>query len=171
MPASSLEKLFEHNNWANRRIIQACSALTAEQLDSEPNSATRGSIRATLIHLVAAQQSYLRLLTLPLEERLERTPAPAFAELEQSAAGSGEALLALARAEPDIHLQGRLQTRDGYQVEPWILLVQINNDATENREQIKSMLTALGLTPPDIDGWDFGEFSGAFSPVEPKGQG
>jgi uncharacterized damage-inducible protein DinB len=59
----------------------------------------------------------------------------------------------------------RLVTRDGYYVEPWVILVQIINHATEHREQIKSMLTALGITPPSIDGWDYGETVHALFPI------
>jgi uncharacterized damage-inducible protein DinB len=70
MTENFLVKLFEHNSWANLRIIQACSALSDEQLDAEPQSATKGSIRRTLLHLVASQQGYLSLLTLPIEARL-----------------------------------------------------------------------------------------------------
>jgi len=71
MTENFLEKLFEHNNWANLQIIQACSALSDEQLDAEPQSVTKGSIRRTLLHLVASQQGYLSLLTLPVEVRLD----------------------------------------------------------------------------------------------------
>jgi uncharacterized damage-inducible protein DinB len=166
-----LEKLFEHNNWANTQIIQACSALSDEQLDAEPKSATQGSIRSTLFHLVTAQQGYLRLLTLPLEERLEPVPAPPFAELQMSASTSGEALLALARNESSIPMKGQLKTRDGYFVVPWVLMVQIINHATEHREQIKSMLSSLGVTPPDIDGWSHGEFTNALIPIEKENKG
>ena len=59
----------------------------------------------------------------------------------------------------------RLQTTDGYFVEPWVVLVQVINHATEHREQIKSMLSALGVTPPDIDGWDYGEATKALLPI------
>ena len=59
-----------------------------------------------------------------------------------------------------------LQTRDGYHVEPWVIMVQIINHATEHREQVKSMLTALGITPPSIDGWDYGEVTKALVPME-----
>jgi uncharacterized damage-inducible protein DinB len=113
MTENVLEKLFEHNNWANAQIIRACSALSDEQLDAEPKSATKGTIRRTLLHLVASQQGYLSLLTLPVEARSDVRPA--FAELQESARISGEGLLALAR------------------------------DASN----ISSMLTALGVTPPE----------------------
>src|SRR5829696_6943430 len=98
MSENFLEKLFKHNNWANLQIIQACATLSDEQLDAEPQSATIGSIRSALLHLVASQQGYLSLLTVPVEERLDVPPI--FAELQEAASLSGEALLALARDEP-----------------------------------------------------------------------
>ena len=162
MSENILAKLFEHNNWANRQIIQACSALTDQQLDAEPQSATKGSIRGTLTHLVTSQRGYLALLTLPVAAR---PSAPLeFAELEESARISGEGLLALIRDEGNLP-SGRLQTRDGYYVEPWVVMVQIINHATEHREQIKSMLSSLGITPPSIDGWDYGQVSNALVPM------
>ncbi|HBY94751.1 MAG: DinB family protein [Ardenticatenaceae bacterium] len=163
MTENILVKLFEHNNWANSQIIQACSVLSDEQLDAEPQSATRGSIRQTLLHLVASQQGYLSLLTLPIEAR--RNASPAFDELQQSASTSGEGLLALARDESSNPLKTRLQTTEGYFVEPWVVMVQVINHATEHREQISSMLTALGVTPPDLDGWTYGEVTHALIPI------
>ncbi len=158
-----LEKLFEHNTWANLRIIQACSALSDVQLDADPLSATKGNIRLTLLHLVSAQRNYLRTLTLPLEERLD-APTVAFTELQASVLKSGEGLSALASGERR-PLKPQLQTRDGHLVEPWVIMVQAINHATEHREQIKSMLSALGVTPPDIDGWDYGDAVGALVPI------
>ena len=163
MDNNILAKLFEHNNWANMQIIQACSALSEAQLDAEPQSAVLGSIRSTLLHLVSAQRGYLSLLTQPVEER--PVGMVAFAELQKSANASGEGLLALARGEAGNRLQVRLQTRDGYFVEPWVVMLQAINHATEHREQIKSMLSALGVNPPSIDGWDYGEITKALVPI------
>lgn len=162
MVENTLGKLFEHNNWANHQIIQACSALSDEQLDAEPQSATMGSIRQTLLHLVASQRGYLAMLTLPIEER--PTVPLTFAEVQESARISGEGLLALARGEQK-PLKPQLQTRDGYLVEPWVVMVQVINHATEHREQIKNMLSALGVTPPDIDSWDYGVVANALIPM------
>jgi len=155
MTEDILTRLFEHNNWANLRIIEACSALTDEQLDSEPQSVTKGSIRETLTHLVGSQHGYLSLLTLPVEER--HRISPTFNELKEAVHKSGEGLIALAKNEPDKNLPARLQTTDGFYVEPWVVMVQIINHATEHREQICSMLNALGVTPPYMDGWSIGE--------------
>ncbi len=152
-------RLLEHNNWANQQIITACAGLSDEQLDAGPQSAAWGSIRSTLLHLVSAQRGYLSLLTLPLESR-PRTPVD-FADLPESAASTGQALLALVR---EGLADARLQTRDGHLVEPWVVLVQAIDHAGEHREQIKAMLSALGVQPPDIDGWSYGEVAGALTP-------
>ena len=165
MTGTALGKIFEHNNWANSRIIEACFALSDEQLDAEPRSATHGSIRRTLTHLVTAQRGYLRLLTLPLEDRLDPVASPPFAQLREVASTIGEALLALTRNEASIPTKGRLQTRDGFFVEPWVVMVQVINHATEHREQINSMLSALGLGPPDLDGWSYGKGIRALIPI------
>ena len=164
MNENILARIFEHNNWANQRIIELCSALSDEQLDLEPNSVTKGNIRETLIHMAASQRGYLALLTTPLEAR-PTSPIP-FSELEESIGTSGEGLLALAEHSQTI-LQSRLRTRDGFLVEPWVVMLQAINHATEHREQIKSMLSSLGITPPDIDGWDYGEVTKALVPFSP----
>ena len=162
MTENFLEKLFEHNNWANLQIIQACSALSDQQLDSEPQSVTKGTIRRTLLHLVHSQLGYLSLLTMPVDKRPD--VAPTFAELQESARLSGEGLLALARGEQK-PFNSRLQTKDGFYTEPWVVMLQIINHATEHREQIKSMLSSQGVTPPNIDGWDYGEATNALIPI------
>ena len=147
--------------------------MTDEQLDAPPTSATYGSIRKTLVHMVAAQQRYLHYLTLPLDIRREylhpdfandREVAGSTGEpflVEAIADGTGEAFLALVRGETNLFQSTQIPTADGYVVEPWVLMVQVINHGHEHREQIKSMLTALGITPPEMDGWMYGESRGA----------
>jgi uncharacterized damage-inducible protein DinB len=164
MAENILVRLYAHNNWANRQIIQACSTLSDEQLDAEPRSVTKGSIRRTLWHLVDSQQHYVSLLT-GVEPRFHWKASPAFAELQQAAAITGDRLLAMAKDESGKSMEARLQTKDGYLVEPWVVMVQVINHAGEHREQISSMLSALGVTPPDLDGWTYGEAANALAPM------
>ncbi len=160
MAVNIIAQVFEHNHWANQQIIQACLALTEEQLDGEPHSATRGSIRTTLLHLVLSQDAYLQTLTLPVEARTKEEVMMSTALASETASSRGLIALAQRAAGPDI--EASVQTSNGNSVEPWVILLQAINHATEHREQIKSMLTALGVTPPEIDGWDFGLARGAF---------
>jgi len=40
-----------------------------------------------------------------------------------------------------------------------------SKSAAEHREQIKSMLSSLEVTPPNIDGWDYEEVTQALIPI------
>src|SRR5262245_19933822 len=97
MSVNYLEKLYEHNNWANLQIIEACVARTDEQLDARPHTATIGSIRDALEHFVTSQQGYLRTLTMPLEQRLSPVPDPPMDGMVEAARKSGEGFIALVR--------------------------------------------------------------------------
>ncbi|MBE2201647.1 MAG: DinB family protein [Anaerolinea sp.] len=162
MTENVLAKLIEHNNWANLQIIQACAALSDKQLDAEPETVTKGSIRLTLQHLMEAQQSYWTQLSNVAPHFNWQAP-PDFAELRRAASITGDGLLALARDESN-KLQTTFQ-KDDYTIEPWVVMVQAINHATEHREQIKSMLNSLGVTPPRIDGWQYGRVTNALTQI------
>lgn len=164
MSKNIVVKLFEHNNWANLQIIQACAVLRDEQLDAEPDSTTKGSIRTTLQHLVSSQQNYWTQLA-GVEPPFNWQAPPDFAALQEAATITGEGLLALAGDK-----SGKMETtfqHDGYVITPWVVMVQAINHATEHREQIKSMLSAFGVTPPRIDGWMYGRLTNALIELNP----
>jgi len=163
MTENILARLFEHNHWANLQLIEVCSALSDEQLDAEPESATKGSIRLTLWHLMDTQQMYLSQLT-SMEPGFDWQAPTNFAELLESANKSGEGLVALARDETSQSLQTKIQD-DGYSIEPWVVMVAAISHAAEHREQIKSMFSALGVTPPRLDGGAYGMVVNAVIPI------
>jgi len=158
MPETLLEQLLDHNNWANQRLMKACRQLSDDQLDTQPSSAAYGSVRETLTHLVRAQVGYLRLLTRPVDERRREKLDLGFHELEDALRTSGEKLLDL--VEKGEIPAARLETTDGYWVDPWVVLVQTLDHAAEHRQQICAQLSAFGQTPPATDGWAFGEARG-----------
>ena len=163
MTENILARLFEHNHWANLQLIQACSTLSDEQLDAEPQSTTKGTIRLTLWHILDGQQSYLSQLS-GMEPHFHWQAPPTFAELLESAQISGEGLLALARDETSQSLNTKIQD-DGYSIEPWVVMLAVITHAMEHREQIKSMLSALGVTPPRLDGGAYGRVANAIIPI------
>ena len=167
MAGRILESLFEHNNWANEQVIDACFGLTDEQLDSSPDPGSTWSVRHTLAHLVESQLAYLRLLTLPPEERSDfNVPID---EFRSSAKESGEGLLALARAEGRESTDATLITLDGYEVDAWVVMLQVLNHAHDHRRQLGGMLRALGVSSPSVDGWSFGSATGAARRIEGEG--
>lgn len=161
MTENILPRLFEHNHWANIQLIQVCSTLSDEQLDAEFQSATKGSIRITLWHLIDSQQLYLSQLTRTEPHSDSQAPIN-FAKLLESAKMSGEGLVALARDESSLFLQTNIQD-DGFSIEPWVVMIAAIAHAAEHREQIKSMLSALGVTPPRLDGGAYGMVVNAVS--------
>ncbi len=110
-----------------------------------------------------AQQAYLSLLTIPFEAR--QKVELSFVDLKESAGQSGEALMKLALDADDHRIVAQIRTRDGFIVEPWVILVQAINHAADHRRQISGMMRSLGITPPDLDGWTFGQEMGALSPL------
>ncbi|MEM7537275.1 MAG: DinB family protein [Chloroflexota bacterium] len=158
-----LAQLIEHNNWANLQVFDACVTLTDEQLDHQPQSAIRGTIRETLEHLVLSQEDYASML-LTADHPPERKTAPTLSELRGIVEQSGQQLTALAQDSASSKLPSQIHISDGYRVEPWVILTQVINHATEHREQIKSILSALDIEPPRIDGWMYGRTKSALLP-------
>jgi uncharacterized damage-inducible protein DinB len=159
---SALARIFEHNHWANLRLLEACAALGPEDLDARPDPAG-WSLRDALAHLVESERGYLELLT------GTRGPSPAappsLGDLRASAAASGEGLVALARRADALRLEDRIRTSDGYVVAPWVVLVQAVNHANDHRRQVAGMLRGRGVVPPRLDGWGFGEAVAAVVPL------
>ena len=165
MPESALTRMLEHNDWANLQLLDACETLSDAQLDFQPQLAVRGSIRDTLRHLVTSQEDYAWMAT-KFDHPPEREDTLSFKEMREVAAWSGRALASLSQSNASAGgaAPSQIALTDGYKVEPWVIIVQAINHATEHREQIKSVLTMLGIEPPQIDGWRFGRQKGALLP-------
>ena len=149
---SLLARLFEHHRWANDQLLEVCAGLTDEQLDRREAEGS-WSLRELLLHLIEADESYLALLTIPLAKR-ERIRVP-YEELGASTSRTGAALLELALRHDDAQAPS-LDTTDGYDVEPWVVLVQVINHGNHHRRQACGMLRRMGIEPPDLDGWTYG---------------
>ncbi len=164
MLSEILVKMFEHNLWANQQILQTCGTLPDEQLDAAPKTATKGSIRRTLRHLVDAEEYYLSLLS-GREKRFDLRMPVAITELLEVSRLTGADLIALVKDDPSRSYDTYIQLPDGWKVKAWLIILQAVNHGTEHREQVKSMLNALGVTPPGVDGWAYADVAGASIPA------
>ncbi len=156
-PTDTLTTLFHHNRWANLRLLERCAALSDEQLDASIAGAY-GSIRATLQHIVTAEQSYLlRITTGQRHSRPKDAPPMTLAEMAESARTTGAGLIEWApkvQADDTVPIDWDGSPRD---VPKTILLTQAINHATEHRAQVMAILTQLGIQPPELDGWTYFE--------------
>ena len=159
MTGGALGRIVEHNNWANAALIRACASLTDEQLEATPRSPRERTIRQVLAHLVEAQVGYTSMLSPPW--RLGADLGSSLEDLARAAGDSGRVLQAVADGEVAVPWDSDLRTSDGYVVKPWTVFVQALNHGAEHRRQVCGILRALGVEPPRLDGWGFGEATGA----------
>ncbi len=158
-----LSDAFGHHNWATLRLIDACMALTAEQL-ATPVSGTFGSIIETLRHLVGADRSYLELLSdgkvTEIDEDEERVLDPIALRLAMEANGPVWAQVLLGDLDPDLDVVERGDDGSEFHAPLGIRLAQAIHHGTDHRSQVCTALTNLGITPPEIDAWDYAHDGG-----------
>lgn len=153
---TTIAALFDHNGWANERLLEACRDLTPEQLTLAVDG-TYGSLDATLAHIASGEAFYVALLTgwRPSTAWQQDDPFPGIEPLLEVVRETGPRLREAAQSiEPDRPIE-----RDpGEHIPASVILVQAINHATEHRAHAAVILTQLGIQPPAIDGWHHGGF-------------
>lgn len=163
MTKSLLPDAFAHHVWATITLIDACLALSEEQLATNVPG-TYGSIVDTMRHTVAADASYLALLT-----------GGAVPEVDDEKSDLAELRAAMERHRPvwASLVAGTLDpdetvTRyrdDGSQSHAplGIRVAQALQHGNDHRSQICTAITTLGVEPPEIDVWAFAKEDGRLS--------
>jgi uncharacterized damage-inducible protein DinB len=161
MSGSALNDAFEHHVWATIELIDACRELPAEQLVTAVPG-TYGSILDTMRHLVGSDSFYLFWLTGKQTARIDEDHMD-LAALRGAMQDDGVAWTALVATDPDPDaVIEEVSERDGYVTRATIgiRLAQALHHGSDHRSQICTALTSLGVEPPPIDAWDFGEQNG-----------
>jgi uncharacterized damage-inducible protein DinB len=158
------QALFKHHTWANLKLIEFCESLSREQFVTSAVG-TYGPIVATLCHLVMAEADYVgRVNGHQPPVTLVPGEFPGFAALKEAARWSGDELLQIAqttRAENLVEEHSDdFKTFVHYPLAS--LLMQAINHATEHRTQISTIITQLGIEPPDMAGWQYMDEMGEF---------
>ena len=167
MSRSQLEDAFAHHVWATLRLLDVCLALSPEQLETAVPG-TYGSILETQRHLVGADSSYLFVMSGERTTRIDEDHM-GLQELRAVMEGHGDAWLrVLTQAlDPDAVLVRRRDDGSETHAPMGIRLAQALHHGTDHRSQICTALTTLGVEPPAIDVWDFGEQDGRVVEVPP----
>jgi uncharacterized damage-inducible protein DinB len=154
---AGLVDFYKHNLWANLHLLDACVHLTDEQLDASAPG-TYGRIRDTLVHLFRAEEGYLaRLMGRQPEDSLRLGEFPGIETLREHARRSGEGLIAVAdTVDPAQILRGTYRG-EPYEMPVMVPLMQAINHATDHRSHIATVLSQLGMQPPDLDVWAYDE--------------
>jgi uncharacterized damage-inducible protein DinB len=156
---SLLHDAMAHHIWATQRLIDACEALTPEQLRA-PAPGTYGSILDTFGHLVRSDGWYMTFFrdwTNLIEEDQEATLADLRAAITTNGAAWMEVLMGDLDADADMpELDGEWE----FHAPLGLRINQVVHHGTDHRSQICTALTSLGIEPPEIDFWAYGEATG-----------
>lgn len=158
---TNFQQLYRFNRWANRTIVDACRELAPDQLAADCVG-TYGRLDRTLAHLAAAEAGYVHRLTdeprvLEWDDEAAGAP-PSVATVAAALEQTGARLIGLAATIPDDFVASYVNGYGDQVHRPgWLLLAQSVDHAREHRSHIATILTQLGIRPPDIDVWSFDE--------------
>jgi uncharacterized damage-inducible protein DinB len=136
-------------------MLDACAGLTNEQLAATVPG-TYGSILDTFRHLVAADTSYLSVLTeggVPELDEASLDLPTMRAEMAQN--GDRWSSLLAHDADPDAIVTRHREDGSKSHAPLSVRLTQATQHGTDHRSQIATALTSLGIEPPDIDVWAY----------------
>ncbi len=148
-----LLQALRYNKWANLTLLDVCAGLTDEQMQLA-SSGTYGTIADTWVHLLAAEERYLRRLV-GFEPRIKEDDGfPGLVKLRELAALSGDALIAaVGQFDPD----GASPGREGDEsVRHWLVMTQAIHHGNDHRTHICTILGQNGISYGDVDVWAFG---------------
>ena len=166
MPTQLILRQLRHDTWATEQLIEHVRRLTSEQLQLTVPG-TYGSIHKTLMHIVAANERYLRRFV-PMDPVIdeERTPN---ASLDDMAAHlrkvqeAVEKLFAGEHVDPDAAIRDKRRNPADppLLITSWVLFNQFVHHGSDHRAQIGTILGANGLPTADIDVWAYGRANDA----------
>jgi uncharacterized damage-inducible protein DinB len=152
---SVLGALFRHNAWASLKLLNFCAGLSDELLDATAVG-TYGSIRDTLLHVIRAEVSYVTRVN----GKLPKNPPPkdrfpGFEALADVVRWAGDEMLQLALSARASTIVTDRWPEGTEQYKLTDLMVQAVTHSTEHRTQVSTIITQLGLEPPDMSGWQW----------------
>jgi uncharacterized damage-inducible protein DinB len=162
-----LLEFFRHNAMMNGRLLEVCRQLPPDQLEATATG-IYGSMGATLVHIANAQVGYAaRLVDTEPPESLPEAPFPGFEAVAERLALSDAQLEEAATLE---HQERQVQVTGDDPPGTWwmpvsLFLLQAVNHGTEHRSQVATILTQLGVEPPEMDGWTYFLASGHMVPI------
>ena len=166
-------RLMRHDLWATEQLLAHCRPLTDEQLELTAPG-TYGTIRATLAHIVTADEGYLvRLLGKLLHDPpLRLADARSLDDIAAHVAHAKEAVERLfAGAEIDADrvitdTPARRPDQPRVEMQAWVPASQFVHHGSDHRAQINTILSAHGLEPVDVQVWPYASELGAVRSVE-----
>ena len=151
--------LYKHNLWANQKLLDVCEALPDEVFDAQAQG-TYGTVRDTLVHLLAAEGRYLSAIKGDKElpaDALKEGDLAGIAALKEHARASGDAIRKLAANAESNEIMKIDRGGQHFEIPLSTFFAQVINHATEHRAHVCTILTQQGIEPPRVDVWGYWE--------------
>ena len=146
--------LFAYNRWADRRVLDACRKLTAEQYIAEPAPGW-SSVRSTIVHIAVVTEGWLSGFEGESDRAiLTEADLPTIDDAERLLDRANQIFDGLAAKSTPEWLATPLTMRRGNRsavLPPWVVLRHIVNHSTYHRGQVASKLKRLGIEQPATD--------------------
>lgn len=159
MFAEAMHTLYEHNRLANERVFDTAQQLTQEQWLA-PQTAGRGSIRDTLVHMVSSQRVWLTHWggVLPAAEAARGSVAPEdFPDVAAVRAFFHAVDSATSAFLQDLKpaMLGELRTRTNASgavtsLPLWQMMFTVTHHSMQHRSEVAAMLTAFNRSPGEL---------------------
>ncbi len=164
-----LRDAFGHERWANEALLAFCGDLTLEQLRATTAGAYGTLIDTIRHHLDAAAwyQHRLGLERLGWEERDEHTED--VAELQRRAAEVGDRWERVFEEpfDPERVVDTEPDVVPPEHIRAGVYLAQVFNHGSEHRDQVCTIISTLGMQPPELDVWAYAYATGRVE-VDPQ---
>lgn len=154
--ADHFRRFGRYNAWANRRLYDACAALTDDERRRD-RRAFFGSIHNTLNHLVVTDRIWLARIEgsdAPMPP-LDSVPYADFAALRAAREAEDDRIRALVDGLDQTGLERELVYRSSsgaaFRTPLGIVLTHLFNHQTHHRGQLHDMLSQAGTAPPSLD--------------------
>jgi uncharacterized damage-inducible protein DinB len=151
MTPEEVRLLFEYNDWANRRALDAAVQIADEQF-IQPLGSSFSSVRDTLVHICGAEWVWLERChgrspaAIPDVSRVQTIGA-----LREHWRPQAQALLAftknLQQTDLDRVMEYKTINFGNYQNPVWQSLQHLANHGTYHRGQVSTLLRQLGVKP------------------------
>ena len=155
MTPEQIRALYDYNAWANRRILDACGALTEEQFTRDLGSSFR-SVRDTVVHILGGEWIWL-------ERWHGRSPSalppssdfPTLARVRERWAeierGLKDFVAGVSAADLDRVIEYRNTRGNRFAYPLRSMLQHVVNHGTYHRGQVTTLLRQLGAQPRPTD--------------------
>lgn len=147
--------LYRYNQWANARILEACSKVSGEQFLA-PATFPHGGLRGTLTHTLFAEWIWRsRWEGTSPAVRIQPEEFPAFESLRERWAREENRLMGFVQGLTDERLNATFQyttTRgEPHEQVLWKAMAHVVNHGTQHRAEAAALLTDFGCSPGDLD--------------------